>query len=165
MLTTSLTSMRRFTGSMLTLLVASVFFSADVAAQTPAVVASSAVAVPNSQANGAPWQSSVSNRGDFLLFDFKTSGFYQFPPNGGAQITLGAPGAIAGGFTDSGIAVDPRNNNIYLNNNYNGGLIEFPYDAATGTLGSPVGGCGERSGRQSRWFLRQLLSERRHVHE
>ncbi len=129
--------MRRTTGSMLTLLIASVFLSADVAAQTPSVVSSSVVSVPNSQANGAPWQSSVSNRGDFLLFDFKTSGFYQFPPNGGAQITLGAPGAIAGGFTDSGIAVDPRNNNIYLNNNYNGGLLEFPYDAAKGTWDLP----------------------------
>ncbi len=137
MLTTSLTSICRSAGALATLLVAGVLFSADVAAQTPTVVASSAVAVPNEQANGAPWQSAVSNRGDFLLFDFKTSGFYQFPPNGGAQITLAAPGVVAGGFTDSGIAVDPRNNNIYLNNNYNGGLIEFPYDAATGTWDLP----------------------------
>jgi len=137
MLTTSLTSICRLSGCIATLMAAAVLFSADVAAQTPSVVASSVVAVPNSQANGAPWQSAVSNRGDFILFDFKTSGFYQFPPNNGAQITLGAPGAVAGGFTDSGIAVDPRNNNIYLNNNYNGGLLEFPYDASTGTWDLP----------------------------
>lgn len=137
MLTTSFTLHRRLAGYVLTLLISSVCLCADVAAQTPSVVSSSAVAVPNNQANGAPWQNAVSNRGDFVLFDFKTSGFYQFPANGGPQITLGAPGAVAGGFTDSGIAIDPRNNNIYLNNNYNGGLLEFPYDAAKGTWDLP----------------------------
>jgi hypothetical protein len=127
---------------------------ADVAAQVPAVLSTSVAPAPGAIVYGAPWQSAVSSRGDFLLFDFKTTGMYVFPANGASQATLAAPGAIAGGFTDSGIAIDPRNNNIYLNNNYNGGLIEYPFDTATGTWDLPKvtvaqglggnlgGGCG-----------------------
>ncbi len=134
MFTTSFTSLRKLSGHVLTLLLSSVCLCA---AQTPSVVSSSPVAVPHNETYGAPWQNAVSNRGDFVLFDFKTTGMYQYPGNGGPEITLAAPSAIAGGFTDSGIAIDPRNNNIYLNNNYNGGIIEYPYDAATGAWDLP----------------------------
>lgn len=137
MVTTSFTLQRRFAGYVLTLLLSSVCICAHVAAQTPSVVSSSPVAVPHTVTNGAPWQNAVSNHGDFVLFDFKTTVMTEFPGNGGSQITLAAVNQIAGGFTDSGIAIDPRNNNIYLNNNYNGGLIEFPYDAATGAWDLP----------------------------
>ena len=117
MLTAPPTSLRRLTGYALPLLLSTVGLcatSGSVAAQVPAVVSSSAVAVPHNETYGAPWQSAVSNRGDFVLFDFKTSGMYEYPANGGAEITLAAPNTIAGGFSDSGIAIDPRNNNIYL---------------------------------------------------
>ncbi len=134
MFTTSFTSLRRLSGHLLTLLLSSVSLCA---AQTPLVVSSSPVAVPHNETYGAPWQNAVSNRGDFVIFDFKTSGTYQFPGNGGPEITLAAPSVIAGGFTDSGIAIDPRNNDIYLNNNFNGGLLKFPYDAATGAWDLP----------------------------
>ncbi len=134
MFTTSFTSLRRLSGHVLTLLLSSVCLCA---AQAPLVVSSSPVAVPHNETYGAPWQNAVSNRGDFVIFDFKTSGTYQYPGNGGPEITLAAPSVIAGGFTDSGIAIDPRNNNIYLNNNFNGGLLEFPYDAATGAWDLP----------------------------
>ncbi len=137
MVTTSFTSPRRLAGYLLTLLLSSVWLSAVAVAQTPSVVSSSAVAVPHNESYGAPWQNAPSNHGDFVLFDFKTTGMYQYPGNGGAEITLAAPSKIAGGFTDSGIAIDPRNNNIYLNNNYNGGLIEYPYDAKTGAWDLP----------------------------
>jgi sugar lactone lactonase YvrE len=137
MFTTFFTSPRRFAGYVLTLLLSSVCLLGDVAAQTPLVVSSSPVAVPHTVTNGAPWQNAVSNHGDFVLFDFKTTVMTEFPGNGGPQITLAAANVIAGGFTDSGIAIDPRNNNIYLNNNYSGGLIEYPYDAATGAWDLP----------------------------
>ena len=137
MLTTSFISLRRFAGSVLTVVLSSVVVCANVSAQTPLVVSSSAVAVPHSGANGAPWQNAVSNRGDFVLFDFKTTVMTEFPANGGPQIILADVNKIAGGFTDSGIAIDPRNNNIYLNNNYSGGIIEYPYDAATSAWDLP----------------------------
>ena len=119
----------------LTLLACAVGPCAAITAQTPIapVVSSSPVAVPHNEAYGAPWQTTVSNRGDFLLFDFQFGGIYEFPVNGGPEVTIAAPGKYIGGYTDSGIAVDPRNNNLYTNDNYNNGLLEFPFDAKTGT--------------------------------
>jgi hypothetical protein len=108
-----------------------------VQAQSPLVVSSTAVAVPHNETYANPWQNTVSNRGDFVLLDFKTTGLYQYPAGNGAEITLGAPGAIAGKSSDSGVAIDPRKNNLYIDNNYNGGLIEYPYDAKTGTWDLP----------------------------
>jgi hypothetical protein len=137
MLTTSYTSLRRLSGHVLTLLLSSVCLCADVAAQTPQVVSSTLVAVPHNETYGAPWQSAVTSGGDFVLFDFKSGGVYQYPGNNGPEITIGAPGKYSGGFTDSGVAIDPRNNNLYLNNNYNGGLQLLPFDAATGTWDLP----------------------------
>jgi hypothetical protein len=137
MFTTSFTSLRRLTGYMLSLLLFSACLCADVAAQTPLVVSSSAVAVPHNETYVNPWQTAVSTRGDFLLFDFESGGLYEYPANGGPEITLGAPNNPFGGFTDSGIAIDPRNNNLYLDNNYNGGIVEYPYDAATGAWDLP----------------------------
>jgi sugar lactone lactonase YvrE len=137
MFTTSFTSPHRLSGYMLMLLLSSVCLCADVAAQVPLVVSSSAVAVPHNESYGNPWQTSVSTRGDFLLFDFKSGGLYVYPATGGPEITLGAPSNPFGGFTDSGIAIDPRNNNLYLDNNYNGGIVVYPYDAATGAWDLP----------------------------
>ncbi len=137
MLTTSFTTLRRLSGYMLPLLLSSVWLCAGAAAQSPLVVSSSVAAVPHTGTNGAPWQNAVSTHGDFVLYDFKTDGLYEFPGNGGPEITLAAPGVIAGGFTNSGIAIDPRNNNIYLDNNYNGGLIEYPYNPVTHAWDQP----------------------------
>jgi hypothetical protein len=137
MFTTSFTSLRRLSGQVLTLLLSTAALCAPMAAQTPSVVSSFPVAVPHNESYGNPWQVAVDNHGDFVLFDFKTGGVYEYPGNGGPEITIGAPNQLAGGFTDSGIAIDPRNNNMYLNNNYNGGLMELPYDSATGTWDLP----------------------------
>ncbi len=129
MFTTFYISRRRFAEFLTALLVLPSCLSVE--AQTP-VVSASAAAVSHNESYGAPWQSAVTNRGDFVLFDFKTSGLYEYPANGGPEVTIAAPGVVAGGFTDSGLAIDPRNNNIYLNNNFNGGLLEYPFDPATG---------------------------------
>lgn len=131
MFTTLFTSPRRLTGYLTALLLLPSCLSA--AAQSSQVISANATAVPHNESYGAPWQSAVTNRGDFVLFDFKTSGLYEYPANGAPEVTIAAQGAIAGGFTDSGIAIDPRNNNLYLNNNFNGGILEYPFDAATGT--------------------------------
>jgi hypothetical protein len=137
MVTTFSTLVRCSCLTVLAVVSASLCLTPKLAAQVPTVVSSSPFAVPHNEVYGAPWQNAPSNRGDFVLFDFKTSGLYQYPTGNGKEITLAAQGKVAGGFTDSGIAVDPRNNNIYLDNNFNGGLLKFPYDAATGTWDLP----------------------------
>lgn len=137
MSTASSTPLRRLSGYALTLLLSSVGLVANAAGQATAAVASSASAVPHSGTFGNPWQTAVSNRGDFILLDFKTGGLYEFPANGGPEITLGAPGVFGGGYDDSGITIDPRNNNIYLDNNYNAGIQELPFDPKTGTWDLP----------------------------
>jgi hypothetical protein len=137
MFTKSTTMLRRLSGYAITALISSACLSAGLTAQSPLVVSSTLAAIPHNETYGAPWQAAVSNRGDFLLFDFKTGGLYEFPANGGPEITIGAPNVLSGGFTDSGIAVDLRNNNIYINNNYNGGLQELPFDTATGLWDLP----------------------------
>lgn len=154
MFTTITTNLRRLSGHTFTALACTFALGVAASGQTPLVVSSSVSAVPHNQVLGAPWQTAVSNRGDFLVFDFKTGALYEFPANGGPQITIGAPNALAGGFTDSGIAIDPRNNNIYLDNNYNGGLQRLPFNPVTGAWDLPPvtvaqglagnlgGGCG-----------------------
>ena len=107
------------------------------AAQTPAVVSSSLQAVPHNETYGAPWQNAVNRRGDFALLDFKSGGLYIFPATGGPEVSF-APNLLAGGFTDSGIAIDPRNNNMYIDDNYNGGLLELAWDAATQSYDIPA---------------------------
>ncbi len=135
MSTFSFLTLRKAAGLAATALLSSASLCA--LAQVPAVVSVYGATVPHNEQYGAPWQTAVSNRGDFLLYDFKTDALYEYPANGGPEITIAASGVIAGGFTNSGIAVDPRNNNLYLDNNYNGGLIEFPFDAATGRWDLP----------------------------
>ena len=125
------------------------------AAQAPATVVSSSVAAfPHTGTYGSPWQTVVSTHGDFVFLDFSNGALYDFPANGGSAITIVATNGILGGFADSGIALDPRNNNLYLDDNFNNGLLEFPYDSATGmwdlgsvqvatSIGGSLGGsCG-----------------------
>ena len=101
------------------------------AAQTTPAFVSNPVAIPHTGSFGNIWQSAVSTRGDWIAYDFKTDSLYEFPANGGPEIVIAASGVIAGGFNNSGIVIDPRNNNIYIDDNYNNGLLIFPYDTAT----------------------------------
>lgn len=156
MFTTTFKTLRRLSGFMPTVLLCASGMGAVAAAQSPIlpVISSFPVAVPHNETYGAPWQTTVSNRGDFILFDFKFGSAYAYPVTGGAEVTIAAPGHPIGGFQDSGIAIDSRNNNLYTNDNYNNGLLEFPFDAATGTWdiapvqvannlqGNLGGGCG-----------------------
>ena len=127
----------RLSGRTAALLLLSAGLPLTMAAQVPAVLPTSVTAVPHNQTYSAPWQTAVSNKGDFVLLDFATGGVYEYPANGGPEITISAPNSPIGGFNDSGIAIDPRNNNLYLDNNYNGGLLLFPYDTQTGMWDLP----------------------------
>ena len=127
----------RLGGRTAALLLSTIGLPLTLAAQVPAVLPSSLVAVPHNETYSAPWQTAVSNKGDFVLLDFATGGVYEFPVGGGPEITIAAPNSPIGGFADNGIAIDPRNNNLYIDNNYNGGLLLFPYDAQTGKWDLP----------------------------
>ena len=132
MSTKSITLMRSAFGKALAFLLAGAGLCAVATAQAPAaVVSTSTAAFAHTGPYGGPWQTAFSTRGDFLLLDFANGGLYEFPANGSAAITLAAPNQYFGGYDNSGIAVDPRNNNIYIDDNYNNGLLEFPYDTAT----------------------------------
>ena len=121
----------RAIAGVLPILLSTFALTGGASAQTLPAITNSPVAVPHMGTFGNLWQSAVSTRGDFVVYDFKTDGLYEFPATGGPEIVIAAPGVIAGGFTNSGIAIDPRNNNIYLDNNYNGGLLEFPFNPVT----------------------------------
>jgi len=86
---------------------------------------------------GQVWDTAISSGGTFLVADFKNAALYQFPVNAGPEINLlVAPNlGPGGGYANSGIAVDPWNN-LWINNNWNGGLQRIPFDAATGTWNS-----------------------------
>jgi len=83
---------------------------------------------------GQVWDTAISGNRTFLVADFKNSALYQFPAAGTSEINLLlAPNlGPGGGYANSGIAVDPWNN-LWINNNCNGGLQRIPYDAANGT--------------------------------
>ena len=137
MRTTFLSGLCRLSGRTAGLLLSVLGLPLTLVAQVPAVLPTSITAVPHNETYSAPWQTAVSNKGDFVLLDFGTGGVYEYPANGGPEITIAAPSMPIGGFDDNGIAIDPRNNNLYLDNNYNGGLLLFPYDAQTGMWDLP----------------------------
>jgi hypothetical protein len=139
MATTSFTALRRFAGIAFTLLLSSLCLCIGAAGQgaSPLVTSSVVNGLPALTAPsqwGQVWDTAISGKGDFLAADFKNSALYQFPAGGASAINLLlAPNlGPGGGFANSGIALDPWNN-LWIDNNWNGGLQRIPYDAANGT--------------------------------
>lgn len=139
MATTSFTAQRRFAGVVFTLLLSSLCLCIGAAGQgaSPLVTSSVVNGLPplaSPAAWGQVWDTALTNNGIFLVADFEKGALYQFPAGGGAEINLlAAPNLGPGGaYANSGIAVDPWNN-LWVNNNWNGGLQRIPFDASTGT--------------------------------
>src|ERR1035437_10999556 len=135
MATTSFTALRRFAGIAFTLLLLSVCFCERAAGQqgaSPLVTSTVVNGLTAPPTYGAIWQSAVSSHGDFLIADFQNAAVYQYPAGGGAPITLFASGKSGpgGGWANIGITID-KYDNLYLSNNWNGGLQLIPYDTAT----------------------------------
>lgn len=143
MATTSLNDLRRFAGSVYTLLLTGACFCVGAAGQAPLVTSSVVNGLPPLTAPaalGSVWNTAASSRGDFLLADFENAALYQYPANGAAEVTLLAAPNLGpgGGYANNGIALDPWNN-IWLDNNWNGGIQRIPYNAATGTWNVSAG--------------------------
>ncbi len=134
MATTSLTALRRFAGFVFTLLFTSACLCAVAAGQLPQVTSSVVNGLAAPPTYGAIWQTAVSSHGDFLIADFQNAAVYQYPAGGGAPITIFASGKSGpgGGWANLGMALD-QYDNLYLDNNWNGGMQRIPYNAATGT--------------------------------
>lgn len=134
-MSTKSTSLRRFAGYVLMLLLLCVSYSerAD-AVSTQAATASFAKGLDHPTGWSTIQQTAVDTFGDWLVVDYPNSALYEFPAGGGPMITLGGPGTLGsvGGYQNPGIAID-SNNNLYLEANYNNCLLMFPYDTATNT--------------------------------
>ena len=124
-------SLCRFFGVALTLLLLGAFCGGAEAQTTPLVTASFATGLNHPSGWGTIAQTAIDSYGDWLVVDFSNGALYEFPHNGGALVTLIAPGGVGGG-NNPGVAIDP-DNNLYLGGNWNNCLVEYPYNAATQT--------------------------------
>lgn len=136
MATTSITASRPLAGFALTLLLFCLCFGVEAPGQsTSSLVTSSVITGLTAPATwDSIWDTAVSNRGDFVASDFQAAAVTQFQPGNPTPITVLAPGSSGpgGAYANNGVAIDPWNN-MWLDNNWNGGLGWIPYNAATGT--------------------------------
>jgi hypothetical protein len=130
MFTKSFTSVRRYTGHALTMMLLCASFGTAAEAQvTPTVVPSYAQALTPPSGLGTVDQTVIDSFGDLLVNDAANGALYEYPAGGGAVITLLPPGSLGGG-NNVGIAID-QTNAIYLEGNWNNTMGRFPYDPAT----------------------------------
>ncbi|HEV2577253.1 MAG TPA: choice-of-anchor D domain-containing protein [Acidobacteriaceae bacterium] len=130
MVTKSFTSLRRFSGHALTMMLFCASMSKAAEAQvTPVVAPSYAQALTPPSGLGTVFQTAIDSFGDLLFVDYPNGALYEYPAGGGPVITL-LPAGSLGGYANPGIAIG-ANNDLYLEGNYNNVLGRFPYDAAT----------------------------------
>lgn len=135
MFTKSFTSLRRFTGHVLTLMLCCVPFASGAAAQSaPPVSASYAQGLSHPTGWGTIQQTAIDSFGDWLIVDYPNGALYELPAGSNTVVTLAAPGSVGSknGYQNPGIAID-SNNNLYIEANFNNCLLMFPYDSATKT--------------------------------
>ncbi|HKF50171.1 MAG TPA: hypothetical protein VKB38_22610 [Terracidiphilus sp.] len=133
MATTSFTTARRFAGIAISLLM-SLWLCGNASGQNaaPLVTASSATGLSHPTGWGAIQQTAIDAAGDWLVVDYVNGSVYEFPAGGGAAIPIGGVKALAGGYENPGIAIDPGNN-LYLEANWNNCLLMFPWDPVAKT--------------------------------
>ena len=136
MATTSFTALRRFAGLAFTLSLFSLCLCIAAAGQsTSSLVTSSVTSGLTPPATwDAIWDTAVSPNGDFVAADFEGAATTQWQAGSLSPIIVYAPGSSGpgGAWANNGLAIDPWNN-LWLNNNWNGGLGWVPYNAATRT--------------------------------
>ncbi|HEX5283462.1 MAG TPA: Ig-like domain repeat protein [Bryocella sp.] len=130
MVTKSFTSLRRFSGHALTMMLFCASMSSAAEAQvTPVVAPSYAQVLTPPSGLKTVFQTAIDSFGDLLFVDYPNGALYEYPAGGGAVITL-LPAGSLGGYANPGIAIG-ANNDLYLEGNYNNVLGRFPYDPAT----------------------------------
>lgn len=135
MFTKSFTSLRRFSGHALTMMLFCAAFSNGAQAQAaPAVSSSYAIGLSHPTGWATIQQTVLDSFGDWLIVDWPNAALYELPAGSNTVITLAAPGSIGSvqGYQNPGIAIDSQNN-LYLEANFNNCLLRFPYDPATKT--------------------------------
>ncbi|HTV09014.1 MAG TPA: Ig-like domain repeat protein [Candidatus Aquilonibacter sp.] len=135
MFTKSFTSLRRFTGHVLTLMLCCIPLSRGAAAQSaPAVSASYAMGLSHPTGWGTIQQTAIDTFGDWLIVDYPNAALYELPVGSTTVVTLAPPGSLGSvqGYQNPGIAID-SNNNLYIEANFNNCLLMFPYDSTTKT--------------------------------
>jgi hypothetical protein len=134
MFTKSTTSLRWLFANALTLLLFCVSFGKGAAAQatTPLVTASYATSLVAPSGLGTVVQTALDSYGDWLVLDYPNGALYEYPADGGAMITLAAPGILGGvsSYDADGLTLDSMNN-LYIDGNFNNCLVMFPYDTTT----------------------------------
>lgn len=136
MVTDWFNALRRFAGIASTLLLFGACFIQGVAGQgaSPLVTSSVPTGLPAPPTYGAVWDSAITSHGDFVISDFQNAAVYEYPAGGGGPITVYASGSSGpgGAWANPGIVVD-KYDNLFLDNNWNGGLQLVPYNATAAT--------------------------------
>jgi len=136
MATTSFTTVRRFAGFAIGLLLLTLCFSGRAVGQgaVPLVTASSAAGLSHPTGWGTIQETAIDSFGDWFVVDYANGALYEFPAGGGAAIVLGSAtptASLGGGYQNPVVAIDPGNN-LYLSANWNNCLVMFPWNAAKG---------------------------------
>jgi hypothetical protein len=130
MATTSFTALRRLARIAFALMLLSLCLTGIAIGQAPpAVTASAPAGLTHPTGWGTIEQTAIDSNGDWLVVDYSKGAAYLFPANGGAMITLVAPGGL-GGYNNPVALFDPANN-IYFSGDWNNCLEDYLYDAAT----------------------------------
>jgi hypothetical protein len=136
MVATPPNALRRIAGFTFALMLFSLCLAGQALGQSsPSVIATAPTGLTHPTGWGPIWGTSIDTNGDWLVADYANGGLYEFPANGGAMITLVAPGGLSyGGGTGSYTApfsfLDPGNN-LYVSGSYSNCMVEFPYGSAT----------------------------------
>jgi sugar lactone lactonase YvrE len=136
MATTLFTAVRRFAGVAFTLSLVSLCLCIAAAGQSATSLVTSSVTsgLTPPATWDAIWQTAASPNGDFVAADFEGAATTQWQAGSITPIIVYAPGSSGpgGAWANNGLAIDPWNN-LWLNNNWNGGIGWVPYNAATRT--------------------------------
>ncbi len=129
MVATSFTALRRLAGSAFALILVCLCLPGAAIGQAPAVTASAPVGLTHPTGWGSIQQTAIDTNGNWLVVDFANAAAYEFPVNGGAAITLVAPGGLAGTYANPIALLDPSNN-LYIGGDFNNCMLMIPYGSA-----------------------------------
>jgi hypothetical protein len=135
MVAKSIVSLQGFAKITIALLLFSALLCNGAAGQSASPLVTSSVSEglthPSKPAWGHIYNTAITTYGDWLVLDGGQGALYEFPANGGAMVTLVAPGGIGSG-NNPGLAIDSTNA-LYLEGNWANCILRFPYDASTKT--------------------------------
>jgi sugar lactone lactonase YvrE len=128
MATASFHGLRRFLASILIFGLFGAGLAQMAAAQgTPQVTSSYVTALTHPSGWEQIMSSAITSEGDLLVLDSVNAALYEFPANGGAMVTLVAPGGVGASYWSLSLVVDSTNA-IYLPGNWGNCINRYAYD-------------------------------------